>query len=326
MVKIGSVELCEFPLVLAPMEEITDPPFRLICKKYGADLLYTEFISSEAIIRNISRSLKKAVFSEEERPIAIQVFGHDEDSLKRAAECVSGLKPDIIDINFGCPVQKVVSRGAGAGALKDIRKMINLTKAVVRSTNLPVTVKTRLGWDEKSICITELAEQLQDTGIKAMAIHARTARQKYQGKADWTWIGKTLENPRLHIPVFGNGDIDSPEAALMIKNKYPVSGLMIGRAAIGNPWLFKQIHHLLEFNELIPSPTIHEIIETCKEHLLAASQWKDERYAIMEHRKHYRNYFKGLMNFRPFRARLMEATEKEEVMKIFEDIREYYTQ
>lgn len=324
MVKIGQVELGDFPLILAPMEEISDPPFRMICKKQGADLLYSEFISSEAIIRQISRSLRKAIFSDAERPLAIQVFGHQEDSLKRAVELVSEFKPDIIDINFGCPVPKVVAKGAGAGALKDIPKMIRLTETVVKSTNLPVTVKTRIGWDENSICIPELAEQLQDTGIMALAIHARTAKQKYQGKADWSWIGKTLENPRLYIPVFGNGDIDSPETALAMKNKYPVSGIMIGRAAIGNPWIFKQTRHLIDFHENIPGPSVNEIIETCKEHLSAAVKWKDERYAIPEERKHYKNYFKGLPDFKPHRIRLMEATQIEVLLEIFDDILEFY--
>jgi len=325
MVKISSIEIGDFPLILAPMEEISDPPFRMICKNFGADMVYSEFISSEAIIRKIPKSLRKAVIFTEERPIAIQIYGYNEKSMKEAAEHVEQLNPDFIDLNFGCPVKKVITKGAGAGALKDIPNLVKMAESVVRSTKIPVTVKTRLGWDNDSICIPELAEMLQDVGIQALAIHARTAKQKYQGKADWSWIGKTLENPRLKIPVFGNGDVINAEIALEMKNKYPVSGIMVGRAAVGNPWLFSQIKHYFEKNELLPFPSINERIDVCYGHLLKSAQWKNEQYAVREHRKYYKNYFKGLADFRIFKMKLMEVYGIEEVKSIFDEIKAFYS-
>lgn len=289
------------------MEDITDPAFRAICRKYGADLMYTEFISSEGLIRDAIKSIRKLNISDFERPIGIQIFGHDINSMKKAAELAEAAQPDLIDINFGCPVRKVVSKGAGAALLKDINRMIEMTKVVVQSTSLPVTVKTRLGWDEKSKIIAEIAEQLQDTGIKALSIHARTRTQVYSGIADWTLIGEIKNNPRITIPIFGNGDIDSPKKALEMKEKYKVDGLMIGRASIGNPWIFKQVKEYLINGNLIPDPDLHERIAVCKEHLLLSVKEKGERSGILEMRKHFKGYFKGVKNIKEYKISLLQT-------------------
>ena len=289
------------------MEDITDPAFRAICRKYGADLMYTEFISSEGLIRDAIKSIRKLNISDFERPIGIQIFGHDINSMKKAAELAEAAQPDLIDINFGCPVRKVVSKGAGAALLKDINRMIEMTKVVVQSTSLPVTVKTRLGWDEKSKIIAEIAEQLQDTGIKALSIHARTRSQIYSGIADWTLIGEIKNNPRITIPIFGNGDIDSPKKALEMKEKYKVDGLMIGRASIGNPWIFKQVKEYLINGNLIPEPDLHERIAVCKEHLLLSVKEKGERTGILEMRKHFKGYFKGVKNIKEYKISLLQT-------------------
>ena len=307
MLKIGSINLPSCPLMLAPMEDITDPAFRAICRKYGADLMYTEFISSEGLIRDAIKSIRKLNISDFERPIGIQIFGHDINSMKKAAELAEAAQPDLIDINFGCPVRKVVSKGAGAALLKDINRMIEMTKVVVQSTSLPVTVKTRLGWDEKSKIIAEIAEQLQDTGIKALSIHARTRSQIYSGLADWTLIGEIKNNPRITIPIFGNGDIDSPKKALEMKEKYKVDGLMIGRASIGNPWIFKQVKEYLINGNLIPEPDLHERIAVCKEHLLLSVKEKGERSGILEMRKHFKGYFKGVKNIKEYKISLLQT-------------------
>jgi len=307
MLKIGSINLPSCPLMLAPMEDITDPAFRAICRKYGADLMYTEFISSEGLIRDAIKSIRKLNISDFERPIGIQIFGHDINSMKKAAELAEAAHPDLIDLNYGCPVRKVVSKGAGAALLKDINRMIEMTKVVVQSTSLPVTVKTRLGWDEKSKIIAEIAEQLQDTGIKALSIHARTRSQIYSGIADWTLIGEIKNNPRITIPIFGNGDIDSPKKALEMKEKYKVDGLMIGRASIGNPWIFKQVKEYLINGNLIPEPDLHERIAVCKEHLLLSVKEKGERSGILEMRKHFKGYFKGVKNIKEYKISLLQT-------------------
>jgi len=326
MVKIGHIELGEFPLLLAPMEDITDPPFRKICKKFGVDLMYTEFISSEGLIRDALKSTRKLNIYDYERPIGIQIFGHDIDSMKRAAELAEAAKPDLIDINFGCPVKKVVSKGAGAALLKDIPKMIEMTNAVVRSTSLPVTLKTRLGWDDKSMIIADIAERLQDTGIRAITIHARTKAQVYSGKADWTLIGEVKNNPRIKIPVFGNGDIDSYKKASEMKMKYNVDGLMIGRASIGNPWIFKQIKEYFNNENILPDPDIAERIKVCREHLYLSVKSKGERTGILEMRKHFSCYFKGIRNFKNYKISLLQTTTLTETEDLLGDIEQFYKQ
>lgn len=325
MVKIGNTDLGDFPLLLAPMEDVSDPPFRAVCKEHGADLMYTEFISSEGLIRDAIKSRKKLDIFEEERPIGIQIFGGDEEAMGMAAGIVDTTRPDIVDINFGCPVKKVVCKGAGAGVLKDIDLMVRLTKAVVNATKLPVTVKTRLGWDDTSRNIEEVAERLQDIGIQALSIHGRTRVQMYKGEADWTLIGKVKNNPRIQIPIFGNGDIDSPQKALEYKNRYGVDGIMIGRAAIGYPWVFREIKHYFNTGEELQPPTLDERLDACKKHFYGSIRWKGERLGILEMRRHYANYLKGLPNIKDFRMRLVTAEETQEIEEIFEDIRQYYT-
>ncbi|MEN8225064.1 MAG: tRNA dihydrouridine synthase DusB [Bacteroidota bacterium] len=324
MLRIGDIKFSQYPLMLAPLEDITDLPFRLLCKRQGADLMYTEFISSEGLIRDARKSVVKLELEEAERPIGIQIFGHDIDSMIRATEIAEQAGPDLIDLNFGCPVRKVVSKGAGAAMLQDIPKMIEITKAVVNTTRLPVTVKTRLGWDEKSKNIVEVAEQLQDTGIAALSIHGRTRAQLYGGKADWTLIGEVKNNPRISIPVIGNGDITGPEVALEMINKYGVDGIMIGRAAIGYPWIFREIKSFLETGIILPPPDVGERVEVCTEHLLHSVKYKGERRGMFEMRKHYSNYFKGFHNFKPFKVKLMQTEEVDGVMEVLEEIREYY--
>lgn len=320
MVKIGNIDLGEFPLLLAPMEDVSDPPFRRLCKLHGADMLYSEFISSEGLIRDAIKSRQKLDIFDYERPVGIQIFGGDEEAMALSAKIVATVHPDLVDINFGCPVKKVVSKGAGAGVLKDIDLMVRLTKAVVRSTDLPVTVKTRLGWDESSINIEEVAERLQDVGISALTIHARTRSQMYKGHSDWSYIAKVKNNPRIHIPIFGNGDIDNPEKALEYRNKYGVDGIMIGRAAIGYPWIFREIKHYFATGELLSPPTIADRVAAARNHLIWSVEWKGERQGVLEMRRHYANYFKGLPNFKEHRQRLVTLDSAAEIVTALEEI------
>ena len=320
MVKLAHLTLPDFPLLLAPMEDVSDPPFRYVCKQHGADLMYTEFISSEGLIRDAIKSRHKLDIFDYERPIGIQIFGGDEEAMALSAKIVDAVQPDILDINFGCPVKKVVCKGAGAGVLKDIDLMVRLTKAVVQSTHLPVTVKTRLGWDESSINIREVALRLQDVGIKALSIHGRTRSQMYKGNADWTLIGEVKHDPRISIPIFGNGDVDSPEKALEMREQYGVDGIMIGRAAIGHPWFFNEAKHFLKTGTHLPSPTIQDRVEVCKTHLIKSIEWKGEKTGVTEMRRHYSNYFKGLPNFKEIRTRLVTENNSSEVLSILDEI------
>jgi tRNA-dihydrouridine synthase B len=324
MVTIGDVRLGDFPLLLAPMEDVSDPPFRALCKKQGCDLMFTEFISVEGLIRDAEKSLQKLDIYDEERPIGIQIFGAELDSMRRAAEIVEAAKPELLDINYGCPVKNVVCKMAGAGILRDIPKMISLTKAIVDSTNLPVTVKTRLGWDHDTIFIEEVAERLQDVGIKALSIHGRTRQQMYKGEADWTWIAKVKNNPRIKIPIFGNGDIDSPQKALEYKNKYGVDGVMIGRASIGYPWIFREIKHYIKYGVVPEPPTVEERVEAARQHLHHSIEWKGEKLGIFEMRRHYTNYFKGLESIKHFRSRLVGSENPVELDAILSEISETY--
>src|SRR5690606_36696952 len=325
MVNIGNnIQLPGFPLLLAPMEDVSDPPFRAVCKDSGADLMYTEFISSEGLIRDAIKSRKKLDIFEYERPVGIQIFGGDEESLSLAAKIVDVTNPDLLDINFGCPVKKVALKGAGAGVLKDVDLMVRLTAAVVKSTNLPVTVKTRLGWDDNTKNIEEVAERLQDVGIKALAIHGRTRTQMYKGEADWTLIGKVKNNPRIQIPIFGNGDIDSPEKAVEYRNRYGIDGIMIGRAAIGYPWIFNEIKHFINTGEHLPGPTISDRVSVCKKHLIKAVQWKRPIVGINEMRRHYANYLKGLPNIKEYRNKLVTLPTQEEIIAVLDEIESVY--
>ncbi|MCX7728608.1 MAG: tRNA dihydrouridine synthase DusB [Bacteroidia bacterium] len=320
--KIGHVEIPEFPLLLAPMEDVSDPPFRYVCKMNGADVMFTEFISSEGLIRDAIKSKKKLDIFEYERPIGIQIFGGDEEALTMAAKIVETVRPDFLDINFGCPVKKVVCKGAGAGVLKDIKLMERLTKSVVQSVNIPVTVKTRLGWDEKSIHIEEVALRLQDAGIKALSIHARTRTQMYKGVANWEYILKVKNNPNITIPIFGNGDIDSAPKAKAYKEKYKVDGIMIGRASIGYPWIFNEIKHYLKTGELLQPPSLHKRIEVCKTHLLKSIEWKGEKLGVLEMRRHYANYFKGIPHFKSIRTELVTTDHIDALLDILNSIPE----
>lgn len=324
MVKIGPIELGEFPLLLAPMEDVSDPPFRALCKKHGADLMFTEFISSEGLIRDAVKSKKKLDIFDYERPIGIQIFGGDEEALSMATQIVDATQPDLVDINFGCPVKKVVCKGAGAGVLKDIDLMVRLTRAVVRSTPLPVTVKTRLGWDDQSKNIEEVAERLQDVGIQALSIHGRTRVQMYKGEADWTLIARVKENPRIRIPIFGNGDISHPEKALEYRNRFGVDGIMIGRASIGNPWIFDQVKHYMRTGTHLPLPTVSDKAEACRWHLEQSVQWKGERQGILEMRMHYANYFKGIPDFKDYRTRLVSLLDYQALLDTLDEIRSVY--
>lgn len=314
----------EFPLLLAPMEDVSDPPFRAVCKANGADLMYTEFISSEGLIRDAIKSRQKLDIFDNERPVGIQIFGGDEEAMALSARIVDTVNPDLLDINFGCPVKKVVSKGAGAAVLKDIDLMVRLTKAVVNSTSLPVTVKTRLGWDDASINIGEVAERLQDVGIKALAIHGRTRCQLYKGSANWDPIAGVKENPRIQIPIFGNGDIDSPEKALLYKNRYGVDGIMIGRAAIGYPWIFNEIKHFLLTGEHLPPPTIQQRVEVIQKHLHRSVEWKGIKAGINEMRRHYTNYLRGLPNIKEYRLKLVTISEVQEIDDVLGQITNYY--
>ena len=325
MIKIDNISLPNFPLLLAPMEDVSDPPFRAVCKANGADLMYTEFISSEGLIRDAIKSMQKLDIFETERPVGIQIFGGDEEAMSLSAKIVETVNPDLLDINFGCPVKKVVTKGAGAAVLKDIDLMVRLTKAVVNSTCLPVTVKTRLGWDESSINIEEVAERLQDVGIKALAIHGRTRSQLYKGVADWSHIAKVKDNPRIHIPIFGNGDIDSPEKALEYKNKYGVDGIMIGRAAIGYPWIFNEIKHFVRTQQFLPPPNIHERVQVIRQHLHRSIEWKGLKAGINEMRRHYTNYLRGLPNIKEFRLKLVTLSEVEEIDETLNSVIKTYS-
>jgi nifR3 family TIM-barrel protein len=322
--QIGHIRLPEFPILLAPMEDVSDPPFRAVCKESGADLMYSEFISSEGLIRDAIKSKKKLDIFDYERPVGIQIFGGDEESLALAAKIVEVTGPDLLDINFGCPVKKVALKGAGAGVLKDVDLMVKLTSAVVKATTLPVTVKTRLGWDESQKNIEEVAERLQDAGIAALTIHGRTRAQMYKGEADWTLIGKVKNNPRIHIPIFGNGDIDSPEKALEYKNRFGVDGIMIGRAAIGYPWIFREIKHYLATGELLPPPTLEERVSVCRKHLLRSVEWKPFKVGINEMRRHYAQYLKGLPNIREYRNKLVTLNSVEEIEEVLDTLKVQY--
>ena len=324
MITIGNIQLPDFPLLLAPMEDVSDPPFRAVCKDNGADLMYTEFISSEGLIRDAIKSRKKLDIFDYERPVGIQIFGGDEESLSLAAKIVDVTQPDLLDINFGCPVKKVALKGAGAGVLKDLDLMVRLTSAVVKSTSLPVTVKTRLGWDDNTRNIEEVAERLQDVGIKALAVHGRTRTQMYKGEADWTLIGKVKNNPRINIPIFGNGDIDSPEKAVEYKNRYGVDGIMIGRAAIGYPWIFNEIKHFVKTGEHLPAPTIEQRVEVCRKHLYRSVEWKNPVVGINEMRRHYANYLKGLPGIKDYRYKLVTLKTVEEIDAVLDEISVVY--
>jgi len=322
MVKIRDIELGEFPLLLAPMEDVSDPPFRTLCKKHGADLMYTEFISSEGLIRDAAKSVQKLDIYEYERPIGIQIFGYEIESMMQAAVIIEKTNPDIIDINYGCPVKKVACKGAGAGILQDIPKMVRMTEAIVKSTNLPVTVKTRLGWDDDTKFVVDTAERLQDIGIEAISIHGRTRKQMYKGEADWTLIGEVKNNPRMKIPVFGNGDIDSPEKALEYKNRYGIDGIMIGRASIGYPWVFNEIKHFLATGEHIVKPGVKERVEATRDHLNMSVRWKGEELGINEMKRHYTNYFKGISHFKDYRMKLVSSQDLNEILETLDFIEE----
>ncbi|WP_203256564.1 tRNA dihydrouridine synthase DusB [Hyunsoonleella ulvae] len=324
MVKIDSIELGEFPLLLAPMEDVSDPPFRALCKEQGADVVYTEFVSSEGLIRNAAKSVMKLDIYEKERPVGIQIFGANMDSMLQTIDIVEQSKPDIIDINFGCPVKKVVSKGAGAGILKDVCLMEKLTAEMVKRTNLPVTVKTRLGWDHDSIKIVEVAERLQDVGIKSIAIHGRTRAQMYKGNADWKPIAAVKNNPRMHIPVFGNGDVDTPEKAAEMRDSYGLDGAMIGRASIGNPWFFKQVKHFFKTGEHLVPISLEERVEAARRHLQMSIDWKGEKLGVFETRRHYTNYFKGIPHFKDYRMKMVTSDHSEDVFATFDEVLEKF--
>lgn len=325
MIKIGDIELPDFPLLLAPMEDVSDPPFRALCKEQGADVVYTEFISSEGLIRDAAKSTMKLDIYEKERPVGIQIFGANLDSMLQSVDIVEKSNPDIIDINFGCPVKKVVSKGAGAGILKDIDLMVSLTEAMVKRTKLPITVKTRLGWDQNSIKIVEVAERLQDVGCKSIAIHGRTRAQMYKGDADWAPIAEVKNNSRMHIPVFGNGDISSPEKAMEMRDKYGLDGAMIGRATIGYPWFFKEVKHYFKTGEHIAPPTIAERVEVARRHLQMAIDWKGDRLGVVETRRHYTNYFKGIPHFKDYRMKMVTSDDAKDVFAAFDEVMEKFS-
>jgi tRNA-dihydrouridine synthase B len=325
MVRIGNIELGEFPLLLAPMEDVSDPPFRAVCKAGGADMMYTEFVSSEGLIRDAAKSRQKLDIFEYERPVGIQLFGGEISSMVESARIATQVNPDLIDINYGCPVKAVACRGAGAALLQDIPKMVKMTEEVVKATHLPVTVKTRLGWDDKTKNVEEVAERLQDIGIKALTIHGRTRVQMYKGSADWTLIGRIKDNPRIHIPIFGNGDIDSPEKAVEYRDRYGVDGIMIGRAAIGYPWIFNEIKHYIRNGEKPAAPSIVERVRVARQHLEFSIRWKGDRLGIFEMRRHYANYFRAIPDFKPFRTRLVEADTFDDVNGILDEVLDTYS-
>jgi len=319
-VKIGNIDLGDFPLLLAPMEDVSDPPFRALCKKHGADLMFTEFISSEGLIRDAKKSTQKLDIYNFERPIGIQIFGNNIESMMEATKICESANPEIIDINYGCPVKKVANKGAGAGILRDIPKMVEMTKQIVKSTNIPVTVKTRLGWDENTKYIVEVAERLQDVGIQAISIHGRTRKQMYKGEADWTLIKQVKENPRMNIPVFGNGDIDSPEKATLMRDEFGLDGSMIGRGSIGNPWIFNEIKHFLKTGEHLARPIMKERVEACKQHLKHSIEWKGDVLGISEMKRHYTNYFKGINDFKSYRIKMVTSESETEIQEILDEV------
>lgn len=323
MLEIGRIKTGEFPLLMAPMEDISDPPFRRLCRRFGADIVYTEFISADGLIRDAAKSLQKLDISDAERPVGIQIFGKDPDAMAHATKVATTVNPDLIDINFGCPVRKVAMKGGGAGLLNDVPRMIEIATAMVRSTHLPVTAKTRLGWDESQKNIVDIALRLQDAGITALTIHGRTRAQMYRGKADWTLIGEVKSHPGIHIPIIGNGDITSGSVAVERFRQYGVDGLMIGRAAIGNPWIFREIKHYYATGKTLPAPTLTEITDVCREHLLTSVEWKGERVALFEMRNHYGHYFRGIPGSKEYRSKLVTATSVEEVMQLL-DCRDDY--
>jgi len=325
LVKIDEIELPDFPLLLAPMEDVSDPPFRALCKEQGADVVYTEFISSEGLIRDAAKSTMKLDIYEKERPVGIQIFGANLDSMLQTIDIVEKSKPDIIDINFGCPVKKVVSKGAGAGILKDIDLMVKLTREMVQRTDLPITVKTRLGWDHNSIKIVEVAERLQDVGCKAIAIHGRTRAQMYKGEADWKPIAEVKNNSRMYIPVFGNGDVDSPEKAVEMRDSYGLDGAMIGRATIGNPWFFKQVKHFFNTGEYLKPISLAERVEAARRHLQMAIDWKGEILGVFETRRHYTNYFKGIPHFKEYRMKMVTSDHSKDVFAAFDEVLEQFS-
>lgn len=320
MPKIGNIQLPDFPLLLAPMEDVSDPPFRALCKEQGADVVFTEFISSEGLIRDAAKSVMKLDIYEKERPVGIQIFGAVLESMLRTVEIVEASEPDIIDINFGCPVKKVVCKGAGAGILKDIDLMVSLTEAMVKHTKLPVTVKTRLGWDHDSIKIMEVAERLQDVGCQALSIHGRTRAQMYKGDADWKPIAAVKNNPRMHIPIFGNGDVNTPERAMEMRNKFGLDGAMIGRASIGYPWFFREVKHFFETGEHLAPPTLAERVDAAKRHLQMSIDWKGEKLGVFETRRHYTNYFKGIPNFKEYRMKMVTSDDSASVFEAFDEV------
>ncbi|TQI69348.1 tRNA-U20-dihydrouridine synthase [Gramella sp. Hel_I_59] len=320
MAKIGNIDVGDFPLLLAPMEDVSDPPFRALCKEQGADVVYTEFISSEGLIRDAAKSTMKLDIYEKERPVGIQIFGANLESMLQSVEIVEKSGPDIIDINFGCPVKKVVSKGAGAGILKDVDLMVSLTEAMVKHTNLPITVKTRLGWDHDSIKILEVAERLQDVGCKAISIHGRTRAQMYKGEADWKPIAQVKNNPRMHIPVFGNGDVDSPEKAMLMRDEFGLDGAMIGRASIGYPWFFREVKHYFETGKHMAPPTLEERVDAARRHLQMSIDWKGERLGVFETRRHYTNYFKGIPHFKEYRMKMVTSDDSVDVFRVFDEV------
>jgi len=322
MAKIRDIDLGEFPLLLAPMEDVSDPPFRALCKEHGADLMYTEFISSEGLIRDAAKSVQKLDIYEYERPIGIQIFGSEIDSMRQTAEIVEQTNPDILDINYGCPVQKVACKGAGAGILQDIPKVVEMTAEIVKSTKLSVTVTTRLGWDDDTKYIVEVDERLQVVGIEAISIHGRTRKQMYKGEADWSLISEVKNNSRMRIPVFGNGDINSPEKAVEYKEKYGVDGVMIGRAAIGNPWIFNEIKHFIETGTHKAKPTIEDKAKAALRHLEMSVKWKGEALGVVEMKRHYTNYFKGISHFKETRMKLLTSFDLNEIREILQMIHE----
>ncbi len=324
MAKIGDIEVGDFPLLLAPMEDVSDPPFRALCKEQGADVVFTEFISSEGLIRDAAKSVMKLDIYEKERPVGIQIFGANLESMLQSVEIVEASKPDIIDINFGCPVKKVVSKGAGAGILKDVDLMVSLTEAMVKHTNLPITVKTRLGWDHDSIRILEVAERLQDVGCKAISIHGRTRAQMYKGSADWRPIAEVKNNPRMHIPVFGNGDVDTPERAVEMRDKYGLDGAMIGRASIGYPWFFREVKHFFKTGNHMAPPTMQERVDAARRHLKMSIDWKGEKLGVFETRRHYTNYFKGRPDFKPYRMKMVTSDDAVDVFAAFDEVEERF--
>lgn len=323
-VKIGNIDLGEFPLLLAPMEDVSDPPFRFVCKQNGVDMMYTEFISSEGLIRDAAKSRAKLDIFEYERPIGIQIFGSDIDTMSEATKIASAANPDLVDINYGCPVKNVACRGAGASLLQDIDKMVEMTKAVVQATHLPVTVKTRLGWDDNTKNVYEVAERLQDIGIQALTIHGRTRAQMYKGEADWTLIREIKRNPRIKIPIFGNGDVTSIERAADWRLEYEIDGIMIGRAAIGYPWIFREIKHFFQTGEHLPEPTIAERVEVCRTHFEKSIAWKGEKTGVFEMRRHYANYFKGIPDFKEYRMKLVSLDQIGDIHCTLDEINERF--